>query len=101
MISAQPHTIDGRSECTRKDPFASVSGEAIDTDVDEEESFRATSLVPFLWGERPEDHRQEAFAEFHGVRFFTTQRIVWDDQYTSSTPTIETSCTISTRIPTG
>lgn len=64
-----------------KNPIASASGEPIDTDAADEATFRSTSLVPFLHGERPANHRQEAFAEFHGVRFFTTQRIVWDDRY--------------------
>jgi arylsulfatase A-like enzyme len=64
-----------------ENPIASASGEPIDTDIADMSTFRATSLVPFLHGDRPENHRQEAFAEFHGVRFFTTQRIVWDDRY--------------------
>jgi arylsulfatase A-like enzyme len=64
-----------------ENPIASASGEPVDTEVETDTSFHPTSLLPFIHGERPVDHRQEAFAEFHGVRFFTTQRIVWDDRY--------------------
>ncbi|MFC7157521.1 sulfatase-like hydrolase/transferase [Halomarina halobia] len=45
--------------------------------LDEEPSFTATSLVPFLRDERPANHRQEAFAEFHGQDFAWTQRVYW------------------------
>lgn len=44
-----------------------------------EPSFTATSLVPFLSDERPPDHAQEAFAEFHGQDFGWTQRVYWND----------------------
>lgn len=64
-----------------ENPIASASGEPIDTGGRTEPTFQPMSLIPFLHGERPTDHRQEAFAEFHGVRFFTTQRIIWDEQY--------------------
>lgn len=49
------------------------------TDLPGEPSFTATSLVPFLHDERPEDHRNEAFAEFHGQDFGWTQRVYWND----------------------
>lgn len=50
---------------------------------EEPPSFGAESLVPFLRGERPDDHRQEAFAEFHGQDFLWTQRVYWrgDEKY--------------------
>ncbi len=38
------------------------------------------SLLPLLESERPE-WRSEAFAEFHGQRFFYTQRVLWRDNY--------------------
>lgn len=38
------------------------------------------SLLPLLGSERPE-WRSEAFAEFHGQRFFYTQRVLWRDNY--------------------
>lgn len=39
------------------------------------------SLVPLLKGERPPDWPDDCFAEFHGQRFFWTQRIVWTKRY--------------------
>jgi len=39
------------------------------------------SLVPLLKNETVPGWLQEGFAEFHGQRFFYTQRIVWDNQY--------------------
>jgi arylsulfatase A-like enzyme len=38
------------------------------------------SLLPLLGSERPE-WQSEAFAEFHGQRFFYTQRVLWRDSY--------------------
>ena len=38
------------------------------------------SLLPLL-GSEPPAWNSEAFAEFHGQRFFWTQRIVWTDRY--------------------
>lgn len=38
------------------------------------------SLLPLLGSEEPE-WRSEAFAEFHGQRFFYTQRVLWRDNY--------------------
>ena len=45
------------------------------------ENCEGRSLVPILNGERPDDWESEAFAEFHGQRFFFTQRIVWGERY--------------------
>jgi len=39
------------------------------------------SLVPLLKGQEPEDWRDDVYAEFHGQRFFWTQRIVWTERY--------------------
>ena len=39
------------------------------------------SLVPLLRGHEPEDWRDDAYAEFHGQRFFWTQRIVWTKRF--------------------
>lgn len=47
--------------------------------LDGDPSFTATSLVPFLRDERPDDHSQEAFAEFHGQDFGWTQRVYWNE----------------------
>jgi arylsulfatase A-like enzyme len=44
----------------------------------EETHFR--SLTPLLEDPRREDWEDEAFAEFHGQRYFFTQRILWRDQ---------------------
>jgi arylsulfatase A-like enzyme len=44
-----------------------------------EPSFTSTSLVPFFRDERPADHVQEGFAEFHGQDFGWTQRVYWND----------------------
>ncbi len=38
------------------------------------------SLLPLLDSEEP-DWNSEAFAEFHGQRFFYTQRVLWRDNY--------------------
>jgi arylsulfatase A-like enzyme len=38
------------------------------------------SLLPLLQSEQPE-WQSEAFAEFHGQRFFYTQRTLWQDNY--------------------
>ena len=38
------------------------------------------SLRPLLGSEEP-DWNSEAFAEFHGQRFFYTQRVLWRDNY--------------------
>lgn len=48
-------------------------------DLEGEPSFTATSLVSFLYDERPDDYRNEAFAEFHGQDFGWTQRVYWSD----------------------
>ena len=45
------------------------------------ENCEGRSLLPLLKGERPEGWESEAFAEFHGQRFFFTQRIVWGERY--------------------
>lgn len=45
------------------------------------ESYVATSLVPFLHGERPADHAQEAYAEYDGDSFGTSHRVYWSDRY--------------------
>lgn len=42
-------------------------------------SFGATSLVPFLRGECPRDYVPEAYAEFHSQGFSWTQRIYWQN----------------------
>jgi arylsulfatase A-like enzyme len=47
---------------------------------DELERAQGRSLVPLLQGRQPEDWRDDAYAEFHGQRFFWTQRIVWTDR---------------------
>jgi len=39
------------------------------------------SLVPLLRGEDLRDWPDDSFAEFHGQRFFWTQRIVWTERY--------------------
>ena len=39
------------------------------------------SLAPLLRGERPGDWPDDSFAEFHGQRFFYTQRIVWTKRH--------------------
>jgi len=39
------------------------------------------SLVPLLRGEELDDWPDDCFAEFHGQRFFWTQRIVWTERY--------------------
>lgn len=44
-----------------------------------EPSFTASSLVPFLRDETPDDHTDEAFAEFHGQDFPWTQRVYWNN----------------------
>lgn len=44
-------------------------------------SYRSTSLVPFLRGERPEGYKPEAYAEYDGDSVGTTQRIYWDGEY--------------------
>jgi arylsulfatase A-like enzyme len=41
----------------------------------------ATSLVPFLTGDRPEGHENEAYAECFGGRYLWTHRVVWGDRY--------------------
>lgn len=45
------------------------------------DSYCATSLVPFLRGERPEDHRREAYAEYDGDSFGTSHRVYWSGRY--------------------
>ena len=45
------------------------------------ENCEGRSLVPFLKGQRPNNWQTEAFAEFHGQRFFFTQRIMWGERY--------------------
>lgn len=50
------------------------------TALEREPSFTATSLVPFLDDERPRDHTNDAFAEFHGQDFAWTQRVYWRDE---------------------
>lgn len=62
----------------RNDMALQVKGEL---GHDADRSFRSRSLVPFLDGDGPDRHRDEAYAEFHGQRFNWTQRIVWDDRY--------------------
>lgn len=49
------------------------------TSLEGEPSFTATSLVPFLNDETPDDHTNEGFAEFHGQDFPWTQRVYWND----------------------
>ena len=39
------------------------------------------SLAPLLKGEKPQHWRDDVFAEFHGQRFFWTQRIIWTKRY--------------------
>ena len=39
------------------------------------------SFAPLLRGEEVADWPDDCFAEFHGQRFFWTQRIVWTDRY--------------------
>lgn len=39
------------------------------------------SFAPLLRGETPADWPDGSFAEFHGQRFFYTQRIVWDGDW--------------------
>ena len=39
------------------------------------------SLAPLLKGESPPDWPDDSFAEFHGQRFFYTQRLVWHDRF--------------------
>lgn len=53
-------------------------GEAIEA-LDDDPSFTATSLVPFLHGEVPAAHRNEAFAECHAQDFPWCQRVYWRD----------------------
>jgi arylsulfatase A-like enzyme len=45
------------------------------------EAAEGRSLTPWLRGETPTDWPDDCFAEFHGQRFFWTQRIVWADRY--------------------
>lgn len=56
-------------------------------DTDATPSYRPDSLLPFLNEERPLDHRQEAYAEFHGQDFNWTQRVYWreDEKYVFNT----------------
>lgn len=69
------------STVSPRNAVASVSGENIDTDSDKDDLFGALSLIPFLKGERPDNHQQEAFAEFYGVRFGMTQRVYWNNRF--------------------
>jgi len=39
------------------------------------------SLAPLLKGQKPHDWPDDVYAEFHGQRFFWTQRIVWTRRY--------------------
>lgn len=48
---------------------------------DEERTYGATSLRPFLYGECPEGYRAEAYAEMHGNAYNWTQRIYWSERY--------------------
>lgn len=45
------------------------------------QDYRATSLVPFLHGERPDDHNDEAYAEYDGDSYGTSHRVYWSDRY--------------------
>jgi len=51
------------------------------TDCGELPQAQGRSLAPLLRGEDPPDWPDDTFAEFHGQRFFWTQRIVWSDRY--------------------
>lgn len=52
-------------------------------DAEGYESYSSTSLVPFLRGETPQDHRNEAYAEYDGDSFGLAQRVYWrgDEKY--------------------
>jgi len=67
------------------DPTENVSIRNPEIDADaypiDDPSYTATSLVPFLDGDVPANHRSEAFAELHAQRFPWTQRILWTDRY--------------------
>ncbi|MGQ9632384.1 MAG: sulfatase-like hydrolase/transferase [bacterium] len=49
------------------------------TDCGKMSKCEGRSIAPLLRGER--DWDSEAFAEFHGQRFFYTQRIIWNGRY--------------------
>lgn len=52
-----------------------------DDDSENYQSYSVQSLEPLIRGERPEEYRPEAYAEYEGDSFGVTQRIYWGERY--------------------